>query len=63
MYVEGYEEEGLIEFREGSGDPTVVSEEVHQAGGTTITERQHESTFSMQPGELAAFGFRETTLG
>lgn len=60
MYVEGYVEEGLIE--EGSSDPTVVSQEVHRSGGTTITDRKHAATFSGTPGELSAFGLREKTL-
>jgi len=63
MYLEGYEEEGLIEPGDGSADPTVVNERVHHSGGTTITERRHHATFSGQPGELTAFGFTERTLG
>lgn len=63
MYLEGYEEEGLIEPINGSEDPTVVSEEVHRSGGTTITDRAHRATFSGVPGEMSAFGLHETTLG
>lgn len=62
MYLEGFEDEGLVERRDGT-DQTVVSEEVHRSGGTTVTERHHETTFSMMPGEMAAFGLHETTLG
>lgn len=60
-YLEGYEWEGLIERSDGS-DPTVISEEVHQAGGTTIIDREHEATFSGLPGEMTAFGLRETNI-
>ena len=62
MYLEGYEEEGLVETRSGSPDSTVVDERVHHSGGTTITERKHEAVFSMVPGEMAAFGIPEQTL-
>lgn len=62
MYLEGYEEEGLIERHGGGSDPTVVKEQVHQSGGTTITERHHVTTFSQQPGEMTAFGITERTL-
>lgn len=61
MYLEGYEEEGLVESH-GSADPTVTAEQVHRSGGTTITERQHEAKFSNLPGEMAAFGIPEMTL-
>lgn len=64
MYAEGYVWEGLIEHRgDGAGsDSTVVSEEVHQSGGTTITERKHRQVFSGEPGEMSAFGITETTI-
>lgn len=62
MYFEGFEEEGIIERVEGSMDSTVVDERVHHSGGTTITDRDHHMTASMEPGELAVFGFREQTL-
>lgn len=61
MYLEGYVDEGLVEAP--PNDPTVVSQEVHRSGGTTVTEAQHRTTFSMEPGELAAFGLTEQTLG
>lgn len=63
MYLEGYEEEGLIEVSDTPVESTVKSQEVHHSGGTTITEQEHEATFSMQPGEMSAFGLAETTLG
>lgn len=63
MYLEGYVDEGLVTPADRSHDPTVVSEEVHQSGGTTITDRRHETTFSMEPGEMTAFGLTEQTLG
>lgn len=63
MYLEGYESEGLIERSGAPDDPTVKSQQVHHSGGTTITEREHETTFSMQPGEFTAFGgLTERTL-
>lgn len=65
MYVEGYEWEGLIETASdgGQSDPTVVSQEVHRSGGTTITDAKHQTTFSGLPGEMAAFGIQERTIG
>lgn len=62
MYLEGYEDEGLVEQRAGSEDSSLVDEQVHQSGGTTITERKHEAKFSLVPGEMAAFGIPERTL-
>lgn len=62
MYLEGYEDEGLIETRSGSTDPSVVHEKSHQSGGTTITERDHTAKFSLVPGEMSAFGISEQTL-
>lgn len=65
MYVEGYEWEGLIEAAEGGGasqDPTLVGQEVHKSGGTTITDKHYQTKFSGQPGELAAFGLQERTI-
>lgn len=63
MYLEGYEEEGIVgRGADGGQDPSIRSEQVHQSGGTTITERHHESTFSGQPGEFAAFGIPERSL-
>lgn len=62
MYLEGYVEEGLVESRPGSADPTVTSEEVHRSGGSTITDRKHRATFSMIPGEMRAFGIPERTI-
>lgn len=61
MYLEGYVWEGIIEHQ-GAPDSTVVSEQVHRSGGTTITERKHKTVFSGQPGEMSAFGITETTI-
>lgn len=62
MYLEGYEDEGLVERREGSPDPNVVAEESHRAGGTTITDRKYSATFSGLPGEMSAFGIPERSI-
>lgn len=63
MYVEGYEWEGLLEAApSGGGDSNSVVTGVHQSGGTTITDRRHETTFSGLPNEMAAFGFQERTI-
>jgi len=63
MYLDGYEWEGIVERQAGaSSDPTVVGQQVHQSGGSTITDRQHEATFSLLPGEMTAFGLREQTI-
>ena len=65
MYVEGYVWEGLIETAEGGSqqqDPTLVGQEVHQSGGTTITDKHYQTTFSGQPGELSAFGLQAKTI-
>lgn len=62
VYLEGLESEGLVAYSEGSGDPTVVSEEVHRAGSTTIVDRKHQAVFSGDAGEMAAFGIPERTL-
>ena len=62
MYLEGFEDEGLVQAASGTNDPTVKSEQVHQSGGTTITEREHGATFSGIPGEMSAFGLPERTL-
>lgn len=63
VYLDGFEEEGILTTREGPSDSTVKSEKVHQTGSTTITEREHSTVFSGQPGEMAAFGIAEQTLG
>ena len=71
MYLDGLEQEELIVFRT-AGAPTkedeqshttLVSEEVHRAGSTTITDRTVRASFSGVPGEMAAFGFKEQTIG
>ena len=62
MYLDGYEEEGLI-TRSTSTDPTVVSESQHRSGGSTITDRKHHIGSSLVEGELTAFGLREQRLG
>lgn len=66
MYLEGYENEGLIRGSDDAADgedrSNLVNEEVHQSGGTTITDREYHTTFDGEPGEMAAFGITETTL-
>lgn len=62
MYLDGMEDEGLIERTDAPADPTVVSTEVHRSGGTTIIDRKHEATFSGLPGEMSAFGIKERSL-
>lgn len=51
MYIEGYFWEGLV----GDGTSPAGS-----GGGTT--EQKQSTTFSGAPGEMAAFGFKETTI-
>ena len=60
MYLEGYEEEGLV--GEASDDPTLTDRTVHQSGGTTVTESKHSTQFSSVPGEMTAFGIPEQTM-
>lgn len=55
MYVEGYEWEGLIEPSDGSTAPSTASPGVPR-------EQKASATFSGAPGEMSAFGFRETTI-
>lgn len=62
LYLEGLEEEGLIETVAGSADPSLVDQQVSHSGSTTIVDQQFHSDFSGQPGEMAAFGIRERTL-
>lgn len=63
-YLEGFEEEGLISSAGtgGRADPTLVDEKVRKSGNTTVIDRKHEATFSMIPGEMAAFGIPERTI-
>lgn len=61
-YLDGYVEEGILTRDEG-GEPGSRIVAVHHDGGTTITEREAKVTFSGEPGEMAAFGLHETTLG
>jgi hypothetical protein len=63
-YLEGFEEEGLIESAGGGGrsDPTLVDEKVRKSGSTTIIDRKHKASFSMIPGEMAAFGLPERSI-
>lgn len=63
MYLEGYVDEGLVETVSTDNDPTLVHQEVHRSGGTTVTQREYHQTFDMTPGELGAFGLTEQTLG
>lgn len=61
MYLDGFEGEGLVKSADDD-DSTLVSEEVHQSGGTTIVDRQHTAIFSGLPGEMSAFGIPERSL-
>lgn len=63
LYMEGYEDEGLVGYEDSAPDPTVTREESHSNGGTTITERDHHVTLSGEPGEFTAFGIPERQLG
>lgn len=65
MYVEGYEWEGLVEMSGDDPGPAgsrLVAQEVHRSGGTTITDQKFETTFSLAPGEVGAFGLTERSL-
>jgi hypothetical protein len=42
---------------------SLVDRQVHRSGGTTITDEKHRMVASGVPGELAAFGIPERTLG
>lgn len=59
MYLEGFEEEGIVESRTDS-DPTIRDERIDHSTGTV--DRQHEAVFSSHPGEFAAYGIPETTI-
>ena len=66
LYVEGYEQEGLVESSEGgsaSRDQGLVNESSSRSGGSTITDRSYHAAFSGVPGEMAAFGIPEQTIG
>lgn len=62
MFLEGLEEEGLVESVEGPADANLVDSEVHHSGGTTIVDQTFHADFSQVPGEMAAFGIPEQTL-
>jgi hypothetical protein len=62
MYLDGMVAEELVVLNYGPSDPTVTHTEVHRSGGTTITDRKHEQTFSGEPGEMAGFGLRVQSL-
>lgn len=64
MYLEGLEEEELIVTRRDAGprDSSLRNEKVHQAGSTTVVDRDYHADFSMVPGEMSAFGLRERTI-
>lgn len=61
MYLEGYEDEGLVESN-GSGVRGNGRESVHRSGSTTITEREESTVFSGDFGEFSSFGFSERNL-
>lgn len=65
MYLDGYSWEGLTEESDGSAyDPHEVAREVHQgSNGTTITDVRSEQVLNNEPGEFAAYGIAEQTLG
>lgn len=62
MFLEGLEEEELIQSAPGGTDPTLTDTQVHQSGGTKIIDQTFHADFSGVPGELAAFGLPERTI-